>query len=314
MFDVVCLGDATQDNFFFINDASVHCDINNQNCTLNLKYGQKIPAEKFAVSLGGNAANVACSLSKLGIKTALSTSFGDDDRGAWIKRKLLEANVDLSFAATDPNRESNISAIIIFKGERTILTHHDDLPVTEIKIPETRWIYLTSAAGRDSSPLFTAVRKYKEKFPGVKVAFNPYVTDLQKGKEYLSEVLRITDLIFLNKEEAEALTGKTGTSENLAKEVCRLGPKMAAVTDGARGATVFAGGKIITQESIPQPCLQTTGAGDAFAGGFLAGLILKNDLATAVKWGIVDSGSVITKIGAQAGLLSQAEIEKAENI
>ncbi|MBI2190285.1 MAG: hypothetical protein HYU49_01970, partial [Candidatus Levybacteria bacterium] len=59
MNDFVCVGDATIDAFLSIHDANLHCRLNEKDCELCIKYGEKIPVDKFELSLGGIASNVS---------------------------------------------------------------------------------------------------------------------------------------------------------------------------------------------------------------------------------------------------------------
>ncbi len=289
MFDFVCVGDATIDNFYFIDEASVRCDRNERNCTLDLKYGQKIPVKNFAQSLGGNAANVSVGLARLGVKTALVTTFGNDDRGGKIKRVLGENNVNLEFCATDEKRESNSSDIIVFGGERTILTYHAAGEDLTKEIPESKWVYLTSSAGRDSAPIFEKVLQVNSK-----LAFNPSMEDIKKNTEVFRKVLEKKDVLLVNKEENEAI-GQTKT-------------EILAVTDGNNGATGTIKGKPIRKPAVGENAVEPTGAGDAFSSGFLGALFYGKNIEEALDWGLKNSASVIRKIGAIEGLLNYERI------
>lgn len=291
MADFVCLGDAAVDNFFFIDDASVHCNLLKEKCMLELKYGQKISVSKFGTSLGGNAANVSVGLSRLGISSGLSTIFGDDERGAWIKRQLLTENVDLTSAITASQRESNISSIILFQGERTILSYHSDQIDPLVLDQNTKWIYLTSSPGTDSTQLFSMLEALN---PLPKLAFNPSVPDLKKGKAFLKPIIDKAEVLILNKEEYEMLGIK--------------GPKITVVTDGKNGVTAYIGDKEVKKPASGEKAYEPTGAGDAFSSGFLAGLYFGLSPEDALGWGLKNAGSVIQKIGAIEGLLRKNEI------
>ncbi|MDO8515283.1 MAG: carbohydrate kinase family protein, partial [bacterium] len=275
-FDIVCLGDATLDLFFFINDASVHGG------ELDLKYGSKIPVDKFAKSLGGNAANVSVGLSRLGLKTALITAFGNDDTGAYIKRKLMEENVDISFSITPETRQSNTSSIIVFKNERTILTYHDCLNPSDIEVPQSKWFYLTN--------VFFDVNLLPK---DAKIAFNPGVREIKKGKGFLNNIFSRTEILFVNKEECEAI-GETNI-------------KTVVVTDAVNGARVYDSGKEFFQPTLAGEIVETTGAGDAFASGFLAARFYGKTIEEQLLWGAKNSASVISKIGAIDGLLKHVD-------
>ncbi len=302
---VICVGDATQDNFLFLNEANLNCDINKEECVIGFNYGDKIPVEEAEVAVGGNAANVAAGLVKLGIGTKLVTEFGDDERGAFLKRELLRAGVDLENSRTVADRKSNLSAVVVFKGERTILSYHAPKEEKVLELPESEWIYVTSAAGRDSRGIFERAVEH----PG-KIGFNPAKSDLLLGKDHLTKILARTEVIFLNREEAEILGGEKEVSK-LGKVISNLGPKTVAITDGKNGADVFKGEESYHSPIANFPLVEATGAGDGFTSGFLASLILNGeDLKTALLWGVVNSGSVVAKVGAWAGQLTTDEITR----
>lgn len=264
MTDFVCIGDATRDLFLFLKETPVFD-------------GSKFPVDNIAWSLGGNAANVSVGLARLGIKTALVSVFGDDDRGAWIKRELLKNNVNLDFSLIQ-NHQSNLSTVIVAGGERTIFSYHGG-ELDEVKnIPEAKWAYLTSAVTIN--------------IPAEKIAFNPSMKEIKNGKAL--QVLEKTDVLILNREEYEMLGTK--------------GPKITVVTDGKNGVTLYEGDKEMKRPALSGEAYEPTGAGDAFSSGFLAALYYGNDLETAMNWGLRNSSSVIQKIGAIEGLLKKDEI------
>lgn len=291
MSDFICLGDATVDNFFFIDEASVACSLFQDKCVLQLQYGQKIPVTRHAVTLGGNAANVSAGLSRLGVGTGIVTIFGDDEHGVWIKKQLMSENVDVTNSITAGGSKSNISAIILFKEERTILSYHFPQAEQIKNLPPSSWLYLTSSPGTDSTGLFDLVKSAN---PMPRLAFNPSVPDLKKGKEYLWPIIEKTEVLILNKEEFDMLKTK--------------GPKITIVTDGKNGATVYDGDKTISKPAIGGKAIEPTGAGDAFSSGFLAAIYYGKTVEEALDWGLKNSASTVQKIGAIEGLLKKDEI------
>ncbi|MCL4397966.1 carbohydrate kinase family protein [Patescibacteria group bacterium] len=300
--EFVCVGDATRDFFIFPESLTV------TNGKLELEYGAKIPVSDIAWSLGGNAANVSVGLSRLGINAALVTIFGDDDRGVWIKRELMKNNVVLDYSVIDPARQSNLSTVIVVGGDRTILSYHAPTTQKIAKIPETKWLYLTSSAGKSSDETFAAIETFltaRGQSGGLcpKIAFNPNMQDLKKGREYLQSILAVTEVLILNKEELETLIGEV-TEEKMRE----LGPKIIAVTDGPNGAGIFDGQKYWQKPSVGGKAVEATGAGDAFSSGFLAALYYGKNLEEALDWGLRNSGSVIKRVGAIEGLLDKNAI------
>src|SRR3990167_5621383 len=129
--ELMCIGDCTVDLFLEIHEASVNCEIDPHECKLVLDYADKIPVTRLTKVVGaGNAANVAVGASRLGIKTALMTLVGDDSEGrevrqGWGRGEVLgEEGIGGDYVMTDSGKRSNLSAIINFRGERTILVYH----------------------------------------------------------------------------------------------------------------------------------------------------------------------------------------------
>ncbi|MBI3888064.1 hypothetical protein HY310_03285 [Candidatus Microgenomates bacterium] len=106
----------------------------------------------------------------------------------------------------------------------------------------------------------------------------------------------ITDVLILNKEESEIL----GT----------LGPQITVITDGSSGAKVISKDGQIEKPSVSTKVVEVTGAGDAFSSGFLAALFNEKDLQIALSWGLKNSASVVSKIGAIEGLLDYERISQ----
>ena len=80
--DFLALGDTVTDAFIKLQDATVNCNINNDACTISMRWGDKIPYERLDVVPGvGNSANAAISALRLGLTTGLITDIGNDTFG-----------------------------------------------------------------------------------------------------------------------------------------------------------------------------------------------------------------------------------------
>ena len=145
-FDLITIGDSTIDTFIRIHDATVECDINHQECKICVKYGDKIPVDSIAHGVAGNAANVAVGCSKLGLRTAIYTNLGDDDHGKNIKQVLERENVANDYVEVHSGKDSNLSVVLTFQGERTIFVYHQDWDYRLPNLVDASWIYLTSMA------------------------------------------------------------------------------------------------------------------------------------------------------------------------
>jgi ribokinase len=131
------------------------------------------------------------------------------------------------------------------------------------------------------------------------------------GKDELKDIYARANIFFCNVEEAERILGLNtlGTAE-LLKRMRALGPEIVVITDGPNGAYAFDGTNTYFQKPYPdpKPPMERTGAGDAFSSTVTAALGLGFDLQTALKWGAVNSMSVVQDVGAQRGLLSREKI------
>src|SRR3989338_5670883 len=224
MFDLISLGDATIDNFVFIHDAEVKCNINKSDCMLCIEYGDKIAVDKLVHLVAGNAANNAVGGSRLKIKTAIFVNIGEDNSGKQIKDKLKTEGVDTRYVIENKGMESNLSTVINFQGERTILVYHQSWKYRLPDLEKSKWVYYTSV-----SHSFTE-------------------TNLN-GQ--LEQYLQRTNSKHLYNPVKKLLNG-----------IVDLGPKMVVITDGGDGSYGFDGDNYYQIGLFPAKVLEMTGAGD----------------------------------------------------
>lgn len=317
MFDVVAIGDTTQDIFLKMHDATLQCDINHTNCKISFDYAAKIAVEeKQDIPAVGNAANHAIGIARLGLRSAIYTVVGDDAQGHTAAEILGKNGVNLQFLTYDKKHGTNLSVVINFKGERTIFVYHEP---RDYKLPDLDgpgWVYLTSAAKEGVEQLHQQTEDFLEKHPAVKLAFNPGTHQLHLGKEKLSSLLSRCDILFLNREESVGLLeSSTNKIDVLVNGFHELGVKIMVLTDGSAGAYVSDGRQIWFMNIFAGDVVERTGAGDAYGSGFLSAIIKGHDIPTAMAWGDANSTSVVRYVGAREGLLTEDAVSKmiAEN-
>ena len=311
--ELLSIGDVTYDVFLTPTESESFCTINEKECFICFSYGEKIPVKSLDYSIGGNAANNSVGTKRLGIKVGLVSTLGGDSTGNLIVEKLEKEGVDLTYVIQQPTASSNFSTVVNYGGERTIFTYHAprsyEFPV---HLPVTPWVYLTSM-GESFMPFYNHFVDFMHKNPGVKLAFNPGSRQLRAGVDVLKPVLEVTHLIYVNRQEAEKLTGiedSHGADKELLTKLCSLGPKISVITDGGNGSFVYDSlGKIYYKAGVlPIDPYSRTGAGDAFGAGCVAALIKGKSFEEALLWGTVNSASVIGYVGSTKGLLKDAEI------
>ncbi|HET9946513.1 MAG TPA: carbohydrate kinase family protein [Patescibacteria group bacterium] len=317
-FDVVAVGDAFVDAFLSIHNPTEVCSYDETTEKLSLHAGAKILVDECDFMLGGNSCNVAVGLSRLGLKTALVAELGDDEFAQKIHHGLEKEHVSLDFAKITQGEASTFSMGIQVQGERTLFVHHvnrkHDLPLEGLT---TKWIYLSSM-GLEWQPMYERVLSFVKE-QNIKLAFNPGSQQMKDGYESFKNVVSVCDILFVNRDEAEEmLYGKLRdaqekeSAESLLFRLQRMGPKMIVLTDGLNGSYFLDGGNIITSQPtiLAEKPLGKTGAGDAYASGFLGAVLLGKDIKEAMKWGAHNSRAVVEHIGAQTNLLTKEEMER----
>ncbi len=310
-FDLLSIGDASLDVFIRPTESEAFCRIDTKECFIAFSYGSKIPVKSLNFSVGGNASNNAVGATRLGVKTMIVLTLGDDNIGNQIVEKLRSEGIDMTYVIQQPSTTSNYSVVVDYAGERTIFVYHAprsyEFPVA---LPVTGWVYLTSM-GESFKPFYNHMVEWLKKNPSIKLAFNPGSWQLRAGVGGIADILSLTQLIFVNREEAEDLTGvkpSQGKDRELLSALSKLGPKICVITDGGNGSYVFDGQKYLKAGILPIDAFQKTGAGDAYGSGFLSAVIKGKPLEEAILWGTINSASVIGYVGPQKGLLKEEEM------
>ena len=311
-YDFVAIGDITTDAFIRIKEASVTCDVNRENCMLSMRFGDKIPYEAvYVVPAVGNAANAAVAASRLDLKSALVTNIGPGHNGKQCLDVLEAEKVSTEFVSINKDKHTNYHYVLWYEEERTILIKHEKYDYELPDINHPRWIYFSSM-GESSLPFHDDFAGYLETHPTIKLAFHPGTFQMKFGKELLKKIYHHTEVFFCNKEEYQRiLETKEEDVKTLLAMMRQLGPKVAVLTDGPKGAYTYDGNEYLFLPAYPdpKPPFERTGAGDAFSSTFTVALALGHDIRTALMWGPINSMSVVQRVGARAGLLKREELE-----
>lgn len=311
-FDLITIGDSTIDTFIKIHDATVECDINRESCKICVEYGSKIPVDAIAHEVAGNAANVAMGAAKLGLTTAIYTNLGNDDQGETIKLALERSGIPQDYIKVNAGKNSNLSVVLTFQGERTIFVYHQGWFYKLPDLAPSKWIYLTSMAETfTNSNIMDEVTRYVEK-TRAKLAFAPGTFQLKADIKRFPKLLEKCALLIVNMEEAKKILGidpaeRVEPGDILAK-LLLLGPKIVVVTDGQDGSYATDGEKNLKAGIFPTQIVEKTGAGDSYAAGLVAALVYGESLAEAMIWGTVNASHVIQEVGPQKGLMDHESL------
>ncbi len=311
--ELLTIGDVAMDVFLVPSESEAVCRLDSKDCLICFSYGEKIPVKSLEYSVGGNAANNVVGCRRLGVRAGLVSTLGGDSVGNQIVEKLEQEGVDMTFVVQQPEARSNFSTVINYGGERTIFSYHAprsyEFPLAMVAAP---WVYLTSM-GESFLPFYNHFSEFMRKNPSIKLAFNPGSYQLRSEISVIKPILDLTYIIYLNREEAERITGfgdSHGKEKELLTALSGLGPKMVIITDGAAGSFLYdkVRDSYYRCGILPVDAYERTGAGDAFGAGCLSALIKGKSIEDALLWGTVNSASVIGYVGSQKGLLRLDDI------
>lgn len=244
------------------------------------------------IASGGSTSNTIYGLAKLGAQTGYIGKIARDEAGEFFANDMVKANINTHFLYSDI--DTGIATTFISpNGERTFATYlgaaatmtPDELDIEIIKQYDI--IHVEGYLIFNKDLVIDVCKKAKE--CGLKISMDMASYNLVEMMRDLVEELLVeyVDIIFANEEEAKAFTGK---EEHEALEILSQYCSVAVVKLGARGSIAKVNGVVTEIPPAPGERIDTTGAGDIYASGFLYGLI--NDLS------IEESGALASKLGA----------------
>ena len=232
--------------------------------------------------------------------------------GQEIIEELKSLGVNTKFVLKSKEKKTNHSIVILgINKERTILAYRgaselmgkDNIPWSKLK---ARWIYLAPLTGL-SCEAFSSIVDFSKEI-NMRVAVNPGMAQLSLPN--FPEIAKKIDILILNQEEASFLSKIPLTQEEeIFKKIDELCPGIAVMTKGGEGVVVSDGKQVFKAKPIAdREVVDTTGAGDAFGSGFVAGFIQsKGDIEKAIQLGMANSEGCISQIGAKNGLLKKGQ-------
>lgn len=322
---VICIGSISLDLFFPTNEGIIietPEDVTSQR-KLAFELGGKISAPELHEAVGGVAANVSQGLAQLGISAACYSCIGNDSNGEFCLQALKKNGVNTQYVNVLPDARTDLSAIIVTpSGERTIIHNRDANKRLHVEPGNltTPWVLMSSLNGEWQKNMEAVLQAQNTSSKNFSLVLNPGQHNIKEDPRLILQVIRFTDLLVLNKDEAlEIVLHRTPNCEPseleneiyLLKTLFQAGAKIIALTDGIRGAWVYNGVDFwFLQTPKDAHVVDSTGAGDAFMSGFFGALIMNRSLDECLRFGMANSQSVIKYYGGSAGLLTLSEIEK----
>ena len=301
---ILAIGKATQDVFLRSDEFDPHTE--GKVAYTHLPLGVKMEVSDVTFATGGNASNVAVTFARQGLHSEYMWTLGHDPASETVLRDLDEEGVATSRVVRKTHYQAGYSTILIAtNGERTILNHRGvstDAKGTDLDlqaIADADWVYPTSLAN-GGIELLRLIVDTAEK-AGTKVMLNPAGPELADPSK-LKALLESVEVLCVNKEEMQQLV-EGETLEELVRHALHYVP-VAIVSDGPNGV-VASDGKTIVRAGMYEDVevIDRTGAGDAFASGFLSQWVQGKSLKESVIFASANSTSVVAKLGAKVGIL-----------
>ncbi|MGZ7044053.1 MAG: carbohydrate kinase family protein [Methanobacterium sp.] len=260
----------------------------------------------FSVSCGGSAANTIIGLSRLGIKTGFIGKISNDDDGKLLLQNLKKEGVNTENIVITEGRSGNVLGFVDEDGERALYVDsgvNDHIEFNEINLDylnNLRVLHLTSFV---SNSIEAQKQAMEEISKGITVSFDPGRIYVEKGVNYIRDILDRTNIILINEVELKHLIGnKFPTCKQKAEVLLDYGIEIIVVKRGNKGSYVTDGDKSHNIKPFNVNCIDATGAGDAFNAGFIYGFIKGKDLKESCIMGNFVAGSCIEMEGATKGL------------
>ncbi len=330
MFDIITFGSATQDIILTpkkLTALKYQKDTSGQEVCFPM--GGKLDLDDMQFNSGGGGTNTAATFALQGFKTAFCGVVGTDVSGKEIANELKALKINTGFIRKTSEKRTNHSIIILSslpssaagKQDRTILAYRGaaelmgkkDIPWQKLK---TQWMYVAPLSGLLCDTFEDIVDFAKSQ--GIKIAVNPGLAQLSLPN--FAELAQKIDVLFLNQEEASFLTKIPYEKEQeIFAKLDQMCPGVAVMTKGGDGVVVSDGKHMYSAKpSYDRKIVDTTGAGDSFASGFLSDFIRTGDIEKAIQLGMANSQGCLSKVGAKNGLLKKGQkfeavlVEKTE--
>ena len=280
---------------------------------LCLPFGSKIDIEDLHCLSGGGGTNTAVAFTKQGFIVAYCGMVGEDADGQNLVSELRGLGVDVGFIRKTNKKLTNHSVILApTDRDRTILVYRgaagelskEDISWSKLK---AEWFYLAPLSGNFVG-LFESIVDFAHQNK-INVAVNPSNSQLSLPRKKIERILRKTDILILNHEEASFLTGLPYQREKeIFKMIDGLVPGVAIMTKGPKGVVVSDGNYLYRAKILKTKVADRTGAGDSFASGFVSEYIrTKGDIERAIQLGVANSAACLSNYGAKNGLLRKGD-------
>lgn len=269
-----------------------------------------IRASSCIVGAGGSAANFAAVIAALGIESALATEIGSDFFGSFLIEDLHRSDIATGLLREHSGENSTCVITVGTDGDRRFLSHRggqSDEPSLEYAshlmddLAGRDWLHISGfwlqrpVTAQLALDCATAARSR-----GIPVSMDPSPHIMESPNEFVERLLDVTDVFFPNAYEACVYTGSTEPAK-AARELAGRVPTV-VVTDGSNGVIWASSKETSRVQAQSVEVVDTTGAGDALAAGFVASRLHGESIIDALNVGIRTASVIIGSIGGHTAI------------
>jgi sugar/nucleoside kinase (ribokinase family) len=279
--------------------------------------GELVLADRLLLTIGGCAANVAVDLAKMEIGASVVGRVGDDVFGGVVADMLRAARVDVSLIQVSPKADTSQTLIVNVVGQdrRFIHTFGANAEFEAADIPLERamacrvlylggYLVMPKITQEELIPVFALARK-----SGARVVLDVVTPGRADYLPRLEQLLPHVDVFMPNQHEAELLTGERDPVRQ-AERFRKLGVHTAIITMGGDGAVLVSPEARLRAGAFTMPFVDGSGGGDAFAAGYICGLLAGEDEAGCLRLASALGASCVRAVGTTTGVFTKIEYDE----
>ncbi len=275
--------------------------------------GQEVLASDFRVALGSASAIFACGAARLGHPVTFLSKVGIDDFGRFCIRALEEVGISTDQILRSATSPTGVTIVLSTREDRAMVTCLG--AIAELKYEQVpaaifaghQHLHLTSYFLQHGlRPDFISIMRDARRH-GLTVSFDPNSDPSQAWEPEIWKVFAEADVVFLNEMEALELTRKADLRGAL--EVLGAKTSCAVIKQGKSGTTAIRGASVIHVDGFEVEAVDSTGAGDSFAAGFIHGMLQGNELEECLLFGNGVGALSTLQIGGTGGQPDSSTLE-----
>jgi len=276
--------------------------------------GELVLADRLLLTLGGCAANVAVDLAKMGVSASVVGRVGDDVFGRVVADMLREARVDVSLLQVTSGVDTSQTLIVNVVGQDRRFIHTfganarfraADIPLDQVGRCRALYLggYLIMPEIKQDAlvPVFATARK-----AGARTVLDVVTPGPANYLPHFEKLLPHVDVFLPNNHEAELLTGERDALRQ-AELFRRLGAATVIVTLGGEGAVLVSEGLRLRAGAFEVPFVDGSGGGDAFAAGYIRGLLENREPEECLRLASALGASCVRAVGTTTGVFTKEE-------